>query len=166
MFIDEGSEAYLWEKELNDSSLIALKSYYRSVRAFHLDRSLLPDDTDARKQALSTISLPLNAMDVLVRQMEVAVRTPLRSGVGLLTIASELLGRLGAVRVNICDSGVFRSGMATSLEQVILLARSHGLPSRSLRTAANALRQTGSFSYIARKNNADITVSLPKQPPK
>ncbi len=166
MDINEGSEAYLWEKELNDSSFIALKDYYRSLRAFRLDRSLLPDDRDARKHVLSAISQPLNAMDDLVRQLEVAIRSPMRSGVGLLTIAAELLSRIGALRINICDSGVFRSAMATSLEQVILLARCHGLPSRSLRTAVNALRQTGSFNYIARKNNADIAISLPKQPPK
>ncbi len=166
MDIDEGREEYMWEKELNDSSLMALKDYYRSLRAFNFDRSLLPDDNDARKQVLSAISQPLNAMDILVGQLEVAVRSPMRSGVGLLAIAAELLERMGAVRINLCDSGVFRSGMATSLEQVITLARSHGLPARSLRTALNALRQTGSFNYIARKNKADISVSLPTQPPK
>ena len=166
MDVDEGTEAYCREKDLNEKSLQILKDYYRSLRAFRLDPSLLPEDADGRKLALNQISQPLNAMDVLVRQMEVVIREPTRPGVGLLTIAAELMTRMGALRVNICDSGVFRAGMASSLEQAILLTRCHALPPRNLRTALNTLRRKGSFAYIARKNNSDIAKSFPKQPPK
>ena len=105
-------------------------------------------------------------MDVLVRQMEVAIREPTRPGVGLLTVAAELMSRMGALRVNMCDSGVFRSGLACSLEQVMLLCRSHELPQRNFRTVLNKIRRKGTFAYVAKKNNADIASALPQQPPK
>jgi len=166
MDLEEGSDAYSQERELNNASLFQLKDYYRSLRAFRLDRSQLPEDNEARLLAIHQISQPLNAMDMLVQQLEVAIREPMRPGVGLLTIAAELTTRIGALRINLCNSGVFRSGLATSLEHVMVLSRCHGLPIRNFRSALNTLRRKGSFSYIARKNKADITIALPKQPPK
>ncbi len=116
--------------------------------------------------AIHQISQPLNAMDILVRQVEVAVKEPTRPGVGLLSLAAEVATRIGALRINVCDSGVFRSGLATSLEQVMVLGRCHGLPFKCFRTTLNRVRRKGGFSYVVRKNNADISKSLPTQPPK
>ena len=162
----EGSDIYIWEKQLNTASLRVLKDYYRSLRAHQLDSSLLPEGSDAKRLAIHRITQPLNAMGVLVRQMEVAIREPTRPGVGLLTIAAELMSRMGALRVDMCESGVFRSGLACSLEQVMLLCRCHELPQRNFRTTLNKMRRKGSFAYVAKKNNADIAVALPQQPPK
>lgn len=162
----EGSDAYIWEKELNTASLRVLKDYYRSLRAHQLDSSMLPEGSDAKRLAIHRITQPLNAMGVLVRQMEVAIREPTRPGVGLLSIAAELMSRMGALRVDMCESGVFRSGLACSLEQVMLLCRCHELPQRNFRTALNKMRWKGSFAYVAKKNNADIAVAFPQQPPK
>ena len=147
-------------------SFKTLKNYYQALRAFRLDKSSLPSDSDAKLVAIHQISQPLNAMDVLMRQLEVAVREPMRPGVGLLIIGAELATRMGAVRINLCDSGVFRSGMTTSLEQVMVLGRCHRLAFKNFRSTLNRIRKQGSFSYIVRKNNADINKSLPKQPPK
>lgn len=166
MDLEEGSDAYCQEKEVNEASLLELKKYYHALRAFHLDRSQLPADHEAMRVAIHHISLPFSAMDTLVHQLEVAIREPTRPGVGLLTIAAELAARIGALRINICNSGVFRSGLATSLEHVMVLSRCHGMPMRIFRSALNTLRRNGSFSYVSRKNNADIATALPRQPPK
>ena len=164
--IQEGSSEYSQEKSLNMESFKVLKNYYQSLRRFRLDKSNLPTDSDAKFLAIHKISRPLNAMDLLMRQVEVAVKEPTRPGVGLLTIAAELATRMGGLRINICDSGVFRSSLATTLEQVMVLGRCHGLPFRSFRSTLNIMRRTGGLMCLARKNNADISKSLPKQPPK
>lgn len=162
----EGSEVYGEERSLNLCSFRYLKQYYVLLRAFHLDKSNLPSNSDAKSIAVHKILQPLNAMDMLMSQLEVAIREPTRPGVGLLTISAELATRMGALRINMCDSGVFRSGMASSLEHVMALGRCHGLNFKHFRNALNKIRNHGSFPYIVRKNNADISKSLPKQPPK
>ncbi len=66
---------------------------------------------------------PLNALDELYRLMESFIscrRTAAcqftacgASGVGLLTVASELCSRLGACHIVMCNSGVHRSAWVT-----------------------------------------------------
>ena len=114
--------------------------------------------------AVNKISIPLNAMDSLMRQLRIAVQEPTRPGAGLLTLASELTTRMGAVRVNFCDSGVYRSVLSSSLEHVMVLGRCHGLPFRSFRSTLNVMRRRGRMADIIRKNQADFRKSLPKQP--
>ena len=162
----EGLDVYTKEKDINMASFQKLKSYYQSLRRFRLDKSNLPTDGDEKCLAIHMISRPLNAMDLLMRQIEVAVKEPTRPGVGLLTIGAEVATRMGALRVNICDSGVFRSSLATSLEQVMALGRCHGLPFRNFRSTLNALRRHGGLISLVKKNNADQSKSLPKLTPK
>jgi len=167
--LEDGPEGCIeWgvERSVNSGSFKGLKDYYQGLRGLRLDKSNLPSDSQAKLLAIHTISEPLNAMDILVRQVEVAVREPTRPGAGLLHLTAELGTRMGAIRLNLCDSGVFRSCLATSLEQVSILTRCHGLPFKSFRTTLNKIRRKGSFPLIARKNNADISKSLPTQPPK
>ena len=162
----EGIDGYRKEKELNSESYQTLKNYYQALRRFRLDKSCLPTDSDEKCLAIHKISRPLNAIDLLMRQIEVAIKEPTRPGVGLLTVAAELTTKMGALRVNICDSGVFRSSLATSLEQVMILCRCHGLPFRSFRSTLNTLRRNGGLICLAKKNNADQNKSLPRQTPK
>lgn len=162
----EGQSLCSQEKSLNTESFKTLKGYYQALRRFRLDKSNLPEESDAKCMAISKISRPLNAMDLLMRQVEVAVKEPMKPGVGLLTIAAELTTRMGALRINVCDSGVYRSSLATSLEQVMVLTRCHGLPFRSFRTTLNAIRRKGGLISLIRKNNADMSKSLPKKAPK
>ncbi len=166
MDLEKGTNGYERERSLNVQSFIQLKKYYQGLRVFRLDKSNLPDDSDAKLVAIHQISQPLNAMDILVRQLEVAVKEPSRPGVAMLSIGAEVATRIGALRINVCDSGVFRSGLASSLEHVMVLGRCHGLPFKCFRTSLNRFRRKGGFSYIVRKNNADISKSLPTQPPK
>ncbi len=164
--LEERTDGYEKEKSLNIQSFMQLKKYYQALRVFRLDKSNLPDDSDAKLVAIHQISQPLNAMDILVRQLEVAIKDPSRPGVAMLTLGAEIATRIGALRINVCDSGVFRSGLASSLEHVMVLGRCHGLPFKYFRTSLNRVRRKGGFSYIVRKNNADIKKCLPTQPPK
>uniref|UniRef100_A0A8C2HYF4 Phosphatidylinositol-3,4,5-trisphosphate-dependent Rac exchange factor 2 n=1 Tax=Cyprinus carpio TaxID=7962 RepID=A0A8C2HYF4_CYPCA len=63
------------------------------------------------------------------------------SGVGLLTVASELCSRLGACHIVMCNSGVHRCTLSVTLEQAILLARNHGLPPRCIMQATDVMRK-------------------------
>lgn len=162
--LEEGHDAYTQEKSINTKGLKALEAYYKHIRAFRLDKSNLPIDSDEKMLAINKISVPLNAMDFLMRQIRIAVQEPTRPGAGLLTLASELATRMGAVRVNFCDSGVYRSGLMSSLEQVMVLGRCHGLPFKSFRSTLNMMRRRGRFNDIRRKNQANVFKSLPKQP--
>ena len=143
-----------------------MNEYYRQLRTFRLGGSLHRQTSEEKTKAIEEVSRPLRALDLLARQVGVAIREPTRPGVGLLTVAAELATRMGALRVCVCDSGVFRCGTACSLEQVMIMVRSHQLPLKSLRLALDTMRKKGSFITILRKNNADIQTSLPQQPPK
>uniref|UniRef100_A0A672J6B4 Phosphatidylinositol 3,4,5-trisphosphate-dependent Rac exchanger 2 protein n=1 Tax=Salarias fasciatus TaxID=181472 RepID=A0A672J6B4_SALFA len=94
---------------------------------------------------------PLNALEELYRLMESFIscrRTAAcqftacgASGVGLLTVASELCSRLGATHIVMCNSGVHRCTLSVTLEQAILLARNHGLPPRCIMQATDVMRK-------------------------
>lgn len=166
MDVPEGDEAYANERALNIQGLKSLEAYYKQIRAFRLDKSNLPSDSDEKTIAVNKISIPLNAMNILVRLLQNIVQEPTIPGVGLLTLAAELTTRMGALRVNVCDSGVYRSGLTCSLEHVMVLARCHSLPFRSFRSTLNVLRRYGQLEELKRKNQADLHKSLPKELPK
>uniref|UniRef100_A0A671YIJ7 Phosphatidylinositol-3,4,5-trisphosphate dependent Rac exchange factor 2 n=1 Tax=Sparus aurata TaxID=8175 RepID=A0A671YIJ7_SPAAU len=99
----------------------------------------------------SLLMRPLNALEELYRLMESFIscrRTAAcqytacgASGVGLLTVASELCSRLGATHIVMCNSGVHRCTLSVTLEQAILLARNHGLPPRCIMQATDVMRK-------------------------
>lgn len=162
MDLEEGHRAYMQEKALNVNGLKSLEAYYKHIRAFRLDKSNLPSDSDEKTLAINKISIPLNAMNSLMKQIRITVQEPTRPGVGLLTLASELASRMGAVRVNVCDSGVYRSVLTSSLEHVMVLGRSHGLPFKSFRSSLSTMRR-GRLIVLIRKNHADVSKSLPRE---
>lgn len=161
----EDSEAYQLERTINTASLKIVKDYYRQLRTYRLGRSLRRQTTEEKTMAIEEMAQPLNTLELLNQQLEVAIREPTRPGIGLLTVAAELLARIGAVRVCVCDSGVYRSAMACSLEQVMILVRSHQLPMKNLRLALDTIRKKGTFNTLLRKNNADVKTSFPQKPP-
>jgi len=164
--ISEGHKAYIKERTLNMRGLKSIETYYKSIRAFRLDKSSLPSDSDEKTVAVNKISVPLNAMNTLYLQLQNAVQEPTRPGVGIITLASELSTRMGAVRLNLCNSGVFRSAVTSSLEHIMVLARSHALQFKSFRSALNCLRRNGQLAELRRKNQAELTSCMPKEPPK
>uniref|UniRef100_A0A8C7FDH3 Phosphatidylinositol-3,4,5-trisphosphate dependent Rac exchange factor 2 n=1 Tax=Oncorhynchus kisutch TaxID=8019 RepID=A0A8C7FDH3_ONCKI len=118
----------------------------------NVDLGSLLGGTDPRSALLlCDLMRPLNALEELYRLMESFIssrRTAAcqytacgASGVGLLTVASELCSRLGATHIVMCNSGVHRCTLSVTLEQAILLARSHGLPPRCIMQATDVMRK-------------------------
>uniref|UniRef100_A0A4W3GH72 Phosphatidylinositol-3,4,5-trisphosphate dependent Rac exchange factor 2 n=1 Tax=Callorhinchus milii TaxID=7868 RepID=A0A4W3GH72_CALMI len=107
----------------------------------------------ASLENLSDLQLlrPLNALDELYRLMESFIRSKRTadcantacgaSGVGLLSVSSELCSRLGACHIMMCNSGVHRCTLSVTLEQAIILSRSHALPPRYIMQATDVMRK-------------------------
>lgn len=66
--------------------------------------------------------------------------------VGFLSLCAETGSRMGATLVISCLKGTDATAMALSLEQVVLLTRSHGLPPKSFQTALSVMRSQVSLS--------------------
>uniref|UniRef100_A0A8C5FJ01 Phosphatidylinositol-3,4,5-trisphosphate dependent Rac exchange factor 2 n=1 Tax=Gadus morhua TaxID=8049 RepID=A0A8C5FJ01_GADMO len=126
-----------YQAQINAASLDKVKQYYKRLRY----------ETHTRTQLMR----PLNALDELYRLIESFIscrRTAAcqstacgASGVGLLSVASELCSRLGATHIVMCNSGVHRCTLSVTLEQAILLARNHGLPPRCIMQATDVMRK-------------------------
>uniref|UniRef100_A0A8C1V3A6 Phosphatidylinositol 3,4,5-trisphosphate-dependent Rac exchanger 2 protein n=1 Tax=Cyprinus carpio TaxID=7962 RepID=A0A8C1V3A6_CYPCA len=140
-----------YQAQINAGSLEKVKQYYKRLRAFYLDKSNLPPSSAPKAAFIDKLMHPLNALDELHRLMESFIscrRTAAcqftacgASGVGLLTVASELCSRLGACHIVMCNSGVHRCTLSVTLEQAILLARNHGLPPRCIMQATDVMRK-------------------------
>uniref|UniRef100_A0A7N6AFC4 Phosphatidylinositol-3,4,5-trisphosphate-dependent Rac exchange factor 2 n=1 Tax=Anabas testudineus TaxID=64144 RepID=A0A7N6AFC4_ANATE len=147
-----------YQAKINAASLDKVKEYYKRLRYVVLDRayfSHLLFYTNLSPSVSPQLMRPLNALDELYRLMESFIscrRTAAcqytacgASGVGLLTVASELCSRLGATHIVMCNSGVHRCTLSVTLEQAILLARNHGLPPRCIMQATDVMRKQKSF---------------------
>uniref|UniRef100_A0A8C1V4K6 Phosphatidylinositol 3,4,5-trisphosphate-dependent Rac exchanger 2 protein n=1 Tax=Cyprinus carpio TaxID=7962 RepID=A0A8C1V4K6_CYPCA len=124
-----------------------------SMEGYYYRENVSVEEYQAQINAgsLEKLMHPLNALDELHRLMESFIscrRTAAcqftacgASGVGLLTVASELCSRLGACHIVMCNSGVHRCTLSVTLEQAILLARNHGLPPRCIMQATDVMRK-------------------------
>uniref|UniRef100_A0A8C1G3I2 Phosphatidylinositol 3,4,5-trisphosphate-dependent Rac exchanger 2 protein n=1 Tax=Cyprinus carpio TaxID=7962 RepID=A0A8C1G3I2_CYPCA len=124
-----------------------------SMEGYYYRENVSVEEYQAQINAgsLEKLMHPLNALDELHRLMESFIscrRTAAcqftacgASGVGLLTVASELCSRLGACHIIMCNSGVHRCTLSVTLEQAILLARNHGLPPRCIMQATDVMRK-------------------------
>uniref|UniRef100_A0A8C6LJF8 Phosphatidylinositol 3,4,5-trisphosphate-dependent Rac exchanger 2 protein n=1 Tax=Nothobranchius furzeri TaxID=105023 RepID=A0A8C6LJF8_NOTFU len=132
-----------YQAQINAASLDKVKQHNKRLRyETHIDSTL---------HILHGLMRPLNALEELYRLMESFIscrRTAAcqytacgASGVGLLTVASELCSRLGATHVVMCNSGVHRCTLSVTLEQAILLAQHHGLPPRCIMQATDVMRK-------------------------
>ncbi|TMS16970.1 Phosphatidylinositol 3,4,5-trisphosphate-dependent Rac exchanger 2 protein [Larimichthys crocea] len=151
-----------YQAQINAASLDKVKQYYKRLRAFYLDRSNMPPCSAPKAALIDKLMRPLNALEELYRLMESFIscrRTAAcqytacgASGVGLLTVASELCSRLGATHIVMCNSGVHRCTLSVTLEQAILLARNHGLPPRCIMQATDVMRKQGARVQNSAKN--------------
>ncbi|KAJ8376630.1 hypothetical protein SKAU_G00072100 [Synaphobranchus kaupii] len=151
-----------FQAQINAASLEKVKQYYKRLRAFYLDKSNLPPSSAPKAALIDKLMRPLNALEELYRLMECFIssrRTAAcqftacgASGVGLLSVASELCSRLGACHIVMCNSGVHRCTLSVTLEQAILLARSHGLPPRCIMQATDVMRKQGARVQNSAKN--------------
>uniref|UniRef100_A0A7N6A4Y7 Phosphatidylinositol 3,4,5-trisphosphate-dependent Rac exchanger 2 protein n=1 Tax=Anabas testudineus TaxID=64144 RepID=A0A7N6A4Y7_ANATE len=139
-----------YQAKINAASLDKVKEYYKRLR-YRAYFSHLLFYTNLSPSVSPQLMRPLNALDELYRLMESFIscrRTAAcqytacgASGVGLLTVASELCSRLGATHIVMCNSGVHRCTLSVTLEQAILLARNHGLPPRCIMQATDVMRK-------------------------
>ncbi|KAM8882523.1 phosphatidylinositol 3,4,5-trisphosphate-dependent Rac exchanger 2 protein isoform 1-T1 [Synchiropus picturatus] len=151
-----------YQAQINAASLDKVKQYYKKLRAFYMDQSNMPPSSAPKAALLDKLLRPLNALEELYRLTESFIssrRTAAcqhtacgASGVGLLTVASELCARLGATHIVMCNSGVHRCTLSVTLEQAILLARNHGLPPRCILQATDVMRKQGARVQNSAKN--------------
>uniref|UniRef100_A0A669BBU5 Phosphatidylinositol 3,4,5-trisphosphate-dependent Rac exchanger 2 protein n=1 Tax=Oreochromis niloticus TaxID=8128 RepID=A0A669BBU5_ORENI len=166
-----------YQAQINAASLDKVKQYNKRLRAFYLDQSNMPPSSAPKAALIDKLMRPLNALEELYRLMESFIscrRTAAcqytacgASGVGLLSVASELCSRLGATHIVMCNSGVHRCTLSVTLEQAILLARNHGLPPRCIMQATDVMRKQGARVQNSAKNLGvrDRTPSsVPRQP--
>ncbi|XP_063062477.1 phosphatidylinositol 3,4,5-trisphosphate-dependent Rac exchanger 2 protein [Engraulis encrasicolus] len=151
-----------YQAQINTHSLEKVKQYYKRLRSFYLDKSNLTPSSAPKAALIDKLMRPLNALEELYRLMESFISTRRTaacqftpcgaSGVGLLSVASELCSRLGACHIVMCNSGVHRCTLGVTLEQAILLARNHGLPPRCIMQATDVMRKQGARVQNSAKN--------------
>ncbi|KAI6074981.1 phosphatidylinositol 3,4,5-trisphosphate-dependent Rac exchanger 2 protein [Aix galericulata] len=151
-----------FQAQINAASLEKVKQYNQKLRAFYLDKSNLPANSTSKAAYIDKLMRPLNCLDELYRLIGSFIRSKRTaacaytacsaSGVGLLSVSSELCNRLGACHVIMCNSGVHRCTLSVTLEQAIILARSHGLPPRYIMQATDVMRKQGARVQNTAKN--------------
>lgn len=151
-----------FQQQINLASLDKVKYYHRKVRAFYLERSNLPSDSSATAVKINRLLRPLNALEELQRLMELYINpknaaavtnvSGNASGVAVLPISSELCNRLGACHMVMCSTGIQRSTLSVTLEQAVILARSHGLLPRCIMQATDIMRKQGARVENSAKN--------------
>ncbi|KAJ8265642.1 hypothetical protein COCON_G00147410 [Conger conger] len=150
-----------FQKRTNAVSLEKVKAYYRKLRAFYLEKSNLPSDSNTTAVKIDQLQRPLNALEDLCRliQSYVNVKPGVSSGAGchpsgvsVLLISSELCSRLGSCHIALCATGMQRCTLSVSLEQAAILARNHGLLPRCTMQAMDLMRKQGTRVEISAKN--------------
>ncbi|KAG7261676.1 hypothetical protein CRUP_036521 [Coryphaenoides rupestris] len=114
----------------------------RFKTAFYLDQSNMPPSSAPKAALIDKLMRPLNALDELYRLMEsfISCRRAAAcqstacgaSGVGLLSVASELCARLGATHIVMCNSGVHRCNFRLACVTEGYVSRHHHAEPASL----------------------------------
>ncbi|CAG00668.1 unnamed protein product [Tetraodon nigroviridis] len=138
-----------YQAQINTASLEKVKQYYKRLRRnlMELTAPVLagpPGELALLIELRLAVFLDLQPADEITGGITACGA----SGVGLLSVASELCARLGATHIVMCNSGVHR----VTLEQAILLARNHGLPPRCIMQATDVMRKQGARVQNSAKN--------------
>ncbi|KAM9313762.1 phosphatidylinositol 3,4,5-trisphosphate-dependent Rac exchanger 1 protein-like [Pholidichthys leucotaenia] len=146
-----------FQQRTNAVSLEKVKVYYRRLRAFYLEKSNLPTDSNTTAMKIDQLLRPLNTLDDLCRLMQsyVNVRPAAQghpSGVSVLCVSSELCNRLGACHVTLCGTGMQRCTLTVTLEQAMILARNHGLMPCCIMQTMDIMRKQGARVELSAKN--------------
>uniref|UniRef100_A0A3P8ZH55 Phosphatidylinositol-3,4,5-trisphosphate-dependent Rac exchange factor 1 n=1 Tax=Esox lucius TaxID=8010 RepID=A0A3P8ZH55_ESOLU len=146
-----------FQQRTNAVSLERVKAYYRKLRAFYLEKSNLPTDSNTTAMKIDQLLRPLNTLDDLCRLMQTYLNTRPNtaghpSGVSLLSVSSELCNRLGACHITMCATGILRCTLTVTLEQAMILARNHGLMPRCIMQTMDIMRKQGTRVEISAKN--------------
>uniref|UniRef100_A0A5F8AGI9 Phosphatidylinositol 3,4,5-trisphosphate-dependent Rac exchanger 2 protein n=1 Tax=Macaca mulatta TaxID=9544 RepID=A0A5F8AGI9_MACMU len=163
-----------FQAQINAASLEKVKQYNQKLRAFYLDKSNSPPNSTSKAAYVDKLMRPLNALDELYRLVASFIRSKRTaacantacsaSGVGLLSVSSELCTRLGACHILMCSSGVHRCTLSVTLEQAIILARSHGLPPRYIMQATDVMRKQAVQAVRAASPSWRRMKRIPKKP--
>lgn len=146
-----------FQQRTNAVSLEKVKAYYRRLRAFYLEKSNLPTDSNTTAMKIDQLLRPLNALDDLCRLMQsyINMRPSAQghpSGASVLCVSSELCNRLGACHITMCGTGMQRCTLTVTLEQAIILARNHGLMPRCIMQTMDIMRKQGARVELSAKN--------------
>lgn len=146
-----------FQQRTNAVSLEKVKAYYRKLRAFYLEKSNLPTDSNTTAMKIDQLLRPLNTLDDLCRLMHsyLNVRPNAAghlSGVSVLCVSSELCNRLGACHITMCATGMQRCTLSVTLEQAMILARNHSLMPRCIMQTMDIMRKQGTRVEISAKN--------------
>uniref|UniRef100_A0A673B9U3 Phosphatidylinositol 3,4,5-trisphosphate-dependent Rac exchanger 1 protein n=1 Tax=Sphaeramia orbicularis TaxID=375764 RepID=A0A673B9U3_9TELE len=146
-----------FQQRTNAVSLEKVKAYYRRLRAFYLEKSNLPTDSNTTAMKIDQLLRPLNTLDDLCRLMQsyVNVRPSAQghpSGISVLCVSSELCNRLGACHITMCGTGMQRCTLNVTLEQSMILARNHGLMPRCIMQTMDIMRKQGARVELSAKN--------------
>uniref|UniRef100_A0AAX7SIP3 Phosphatidylinositol-3,4,5-trisphosphate-dependent Rac exchange factor 1 n=1 Tax=Astatotilapia calliptera TaxID=8154 RepID=A0AAX7SIP3_ASTCA len=135
-----------FQQRTNAVSLEKVKAYYRRLRAFYLEKSNLPTDSNTTAMKIDQLLRPLNTLDDLCRLMQSYINMRPnaqghQSGVSVLCVSSELCNRLGACHITMCGTGMQRCTLTVTLEQAMILARNHGLIPRCIMQTMDIMRK-------------------------
>uniref|UniRef100_A0A669DVW5 Phosphatidylinositol-3,4,5-trisphosphate dependent Rac exchange factor 1 n=1 Tax=Oreochromis niloticus TaxID=8128 RepID=A0A669DVW5_ORENI len=153
-----------FQQRTNAVSLEKVKAYYRRLRAFYLEKSNLPTDSNTTAMKIDQLLRPLNTLDDLCRLMQSYINMRPnaqghQSGVSVLCVSSELCNRLGACHITMCGTGMQRCTLTVTLEQAMILARNHGLMPRCIMQTMDIMRkQNPHIHYIAQSINSPIQI--------
>ncbi|KPP79998.1 phosphatidylinositol 3,4,5-trisphosphate-dependent Rac exchanger 1 protein-like, partial [Scleropages formosus] len=154
-----------FQQRTNAVSLEKAKSYYRKLRAFYLEKSNLPTDSNSTAVKIDHLLRPLNALDDLCRLMQTYVNVKPStagsgsshpSGISVLPVSAELCNRLGACHIVMCGTGMQRCTLSVSLEQAVILARNHGLLPRCVMQATDIMRKQREGTFWKKQAAQDI----------
>uniref|UniRef100_A0A8C6NNK8 Phosphatidylinositol-3,4,5-trisphosphate dependent Rac exchange factor 1 n=1 Tax=Nothobranchius furzeri TaxID=105023 RepID=A0A8C6NNK8_NOTFU len=146
-----------FQQRINAVSLEKVKAYYRRLRAFYLEKSNLPTDSNSTAMKIDQLLRPLNTLDDLCRLMQsyVNARPSVQghpSGISVLCVSSELCNRLGACHITMCGTGMQRCTLNVTLEQAMVLARNHSLLPRCFMQTMDIMRKQGARVELSAKN--------------
>uniref|UniRef100_A0A4W5KIG8 Phosphatidylinositol 3,4,5-trisphosphate-dependent Rac exchanger 1 protein n=1 Tax=Hucho hucho TaxID=62062 RepID=A0A4W5KIG8_9TELE len=146
-----------FQQRINAVALEKVKAYYRKLRAFYLEKSNLPTDSNTTAMKIDQLLRPLNTLDDLCRLMQSYVNVHPNaaghpSGVSVLCVSSELCNRLGACHITMCATGMQRCTLSVTLDQAMILARNHGLMPRCIMQTMDIMRKQGTRVEISAKN--------------
>uniref|UniRef100_A0A8C7MTS1 Phosphatidylinositol-3,4,5-trisphosphate dependent Rac exchange factor 1 n=1 Tax=Oncorhynchus kisutch TaxID=8019 RepID=A0A8C7MTS1_ONCKI len=135
-----------FQQRTNAVALERVKAYYRKLRAFYLEKSNLPTDSNTTAKKIDQLLRPLNTLDDLCRLMQSYVNVHPNaaghpSGVSVLCVSSELCNRLGACHITMCATGMQRCTLSVTLDQAMILARNHGLMPRCIMQTMDIMRK-------------------------
>ncbi|MBZ3882577.1 Phosphatidylinositol 3,4,5-trisphosphate-dependent Rac exchanger 1 protein [Sciurus carolinensis] len=131
------------QKEINAQSLENVQQYYK-LRPFYLEPLNLPMDASTTAMKIDQLICSINALDDLCHLVKSFMPskpgTSRSMGTGL-PVSSELCYHMGACQIAMCSTGMQRSILSVSLEQVAVLAQSHGLLPKCMMQATDMQKQ-------------------------